>query len=292
MTGFARAHLDAADFSLALTVKSVNHRSLDVQMRLPAELEAFEVEARNAVKKKLARGSVQVNASLEMRGAAPLKIKRPIAEAYLAAYKELARDYGIIAEPDLSALFRLPGILSFGETGGDRSAEMQKALLETLDRALDELSRVRECEATAIVEEMERRCEAIGSGIERIEQLRDGLTGRLADRMQQKLSEMLKTVGIDPQRLLQEAAFLADRSDISEEVQRLRAHNEQLRALLGSPGDIGKKIDFLLQEMNREANTILSKTSGIGDTGLSITDIGLALKAEIEKIREQGMNLE
>ncbi|HME90843.1 MAG TPA: DUF1732 domain-containing protein, partial [Myxococcaceae bacterium] len=193
---------------------------------------------------------------------------------------------------DLSALFRLPGILSYGETDRARSAEMQKALLETLARALDELSRVREREAAGIIEEMERRSQAIGSGVERIEQLRDGLTLRLADRMELKLSELLKTVGLDPQRLMQEAAFLADRSDISEEVQRLRAHNEQLCALLRSPGEIGKKIDFLLQEMNREANTILSKTSGIGDTGVSITDVGLALKAEIEKIREQGMNLE
>src|SRR5262245_34310723 len=163
MTGFARAQLDGGDFSLTLTIKSVNHRSLDIQMRLPAELEAFEVEARNAIKKKLARGAVQVNAYIEMQGAATLKIKRPIVEGYLAAYQELARDYGITAEPDLSALFRLPGILSYGETDRARSAEMQKALLETLARALDELSRVREREAAGIIEEMERRSQAIGS---------------------------------------------------------------------------------------------------------------------------------
>ena len=162
----------------------------------------------------------------------------------------------------------------------------------TLDRALDELDRAREREAAGIVEEMMRRSQAIDAGLDRIEELRCGLTQSLAERLAQKLSELLKGIGLDPQRVLQEAALLADRSDISEEVQRLRAHNRQLRALLASSGELGKKLDFLLQEMNREANTTVSKTSGIGESGLTITDLGLSLKAEIEKIREQGMNLE
>ena len=292
MTGFARVQAETPEFCLTLSVKSVNHRFLDVQIRLPAELEAFEMAARQAIKKKVARGYLQVNAALEMRGAAMVRIKRHVVEGYLAAYRELAAEYGIATEPDLNAVFRLPGIMSFGEPDQGRTADLEKVLLETLDRALDELARARDREAAGIVEEMQQRSRAIESSIERIQQLRDGLTQKLADRLAQKLAELLKAAAIDPQRILQEAALLADRSDISEEVQRLRAHNEQLRALITGSGDVGKKTDFLLQEMNREANTIVSKTSGIGEQGLSITDIGLALKAEIEKIREQAMNLE
>jgi uncharacterized protein (TIGR00255 family) len=294
MTGFARVQTETPEFSLAVSVKSVNHRYLDVQMRLPAELEAFEMAARQAIKKKIARGYLQLTAGLEMRAPAPLRIKRHIVEGYLEAYREMAREHGITAEPDLSGLFRLPGIVTFGEPDPDRNAGLEKALLWTLDRALDELGRAREREAAGIVEEMERRSRLIDGALGHIEQLRDGLTERLTERLNQKLAELLQGASLDPQRILQEAALAADRSDISEEVQRLRAHNEQLRAVIGpsSGGEVGKKLDFLLQEMNREANTIVSKTAGIGESGLAITDLGLTLKAEIEKIREQAMNLE
>lgn len=292
MTGFARLQTETPEFCLTLSVKSVNHRSLDLQLRLPAELEAFEMAARQAIKKKVARGYLQVTANLEMRGPATVKIKRQIVEGYLAAYRELAQEYGINAEPDLSALFRMPGIVTFGEPDQGHNENLEKALLETLDRALDDLARAREREAAGMVEEMRQRSQAIDGGLDRIQQLRQGLTQRLAERLVQKLSELLKAAAVDPQRVLQEAALLADRSDISEEVQRLRAHNHQFGELIAAPGEIGKKIDFLLQEMNREANTIVSKTSGIGEPGLEITDIGLGLKAEIEKIREQAMNLE
>ncbi|MBI3695206.1 MAG: YicC family protein [Acidobacteria bacterium] len=292
MTGFARVQTETPEFSLTLRVKSVNHRFLDLQMRLPAELDGYETAARQAIKRRIVRGSLQVSASLETRGAAAIRIKDQLVESYLAAYRELAARHGVSAEPDLNAVFRLPGIVTFGEPDADRNAGLEKVLLEALDRALDELDRAREGEAAGIVEEMARRSQAIETSLEHIEQLRSGLSQLLAERLTQKLSELLKGASVDPQRILQEAALLADRSDISEEVQRLRAHNEQLRALLASSGELGKKLDFLLQEMNREANTIVSKTSGIGESGLAITDLGLSLKAEIEKIREQGMNLE
>ena len=292
MTGFARVETETPEFRLTVSVKSVNHRFLDLQMRMPAELEAFEMTARQAIKKKVARGYLQLSAGLEMRAQVSLRIKRDIVEGYLNAYRELAREHGIAAEPDLGGLLRLPGIVSFGEPEAAPNGALEKALVETLDRALDELARAREREAAGIVAEMLARSQSIDGSLERIERVRAGLTQVLAERLAQKLSELLKAAALDPQRILQEAALLADRSDVSEEVQRLRAHNEQLRALIASPGEVGKKLDFLLQEMNREANTIVSKTSGIGEAGLEITDLGLALKAEIEKIREQGMNLE
>ena len=299
MTGFARVQTETPELRLTLNIKSVNHRSLDLQVRFPSELEPFEMAARQAIKKKVARGYVQVNAALTTQAPAQVHVKKEIVEAYLRTYRELAISYGIAAEPDLNVLFRLPGVVTLGETGdeqeGGQTAGLEQALLETLDRALDELARSREKEAAGIVEEMNRRSLAIEAALARIDQLRKGLTPLLAERLTQRISELLKGVAIDPQKVLQEAAFVADRTDISEEIQRLGAHNRQLQALIApaSPAaEVGKKLDFLLQEMNREANTILSKTSGIGESGLEITDLALAARAEIEKIREQGMNLE
>jgi len=295
MTGFARVQAETPEFCLTLGIKSVNHRSLDLQIRLPPELEPFEMAARQAVKRKIARGYVQVTAALQVLVPPEVRINRGLVEAYLAAYRDVAREYGITAEPDLNVLFRLPGIVAFSGADAERSGGLEKALLETLERALDELTVSREREAAGIVEEMIRRSCSIEAGLAQISRLREGLTSLLAERLAQKISELIKGAAVDLQRVLQEAAFAADRTDISEEVQRLQAHNHQLQELLAppsSPGEVGKKLDFLLQEMNREANTILSKTSGIGEMGLAITDLGLAIRAEIEKIREQAMNLE
>lgn len=290
MTGYARVQTETDGFRLSVGIKSLNHRFLDVQMRLPPELESFELAARQRVKQRVGRGVLQVSASVEMRAAAALKIRRDLVEGYIAAYRELAREHSLAGEPDLATLFRLPGIVTFGETAESPNGDLERVLLETVDRALDQLTAVREREATGIIEEMLARSAAIDGSLDRIEEIRQGLTAALAARLHQKLADLVPS--IDPARVLQEAAMLAERSDISEEVQRLRAHNQQLRDLVASSAEVGKRIDFLAQEMNREANTIVSKTSGIGGAGLSITDLGLSLKAEIEKIREQGMNLE
>jgi uncharacterized protein (TIGR00255 family) len=292
MTGFARVQTETPEFTLTVSVKSVNHRFLDVQARLPADLEAFEVAARQAIKKRVTRGSLQLSASVEMRGGTSIAVRRHLVDGYLAAYRELAQAYGVSAEPDLNAVFRLPGVVSWSEPGAAQNGNLEAVLLETLERALSELNRFREREAGGIVEEMEARSRAIDAALDRIGTLREGVSRVLLERLTQRLNELLQAAAPDPQRILQEAALLADRSDVSEEVQRLRVHNRQLRDLVRSEGDLGKKLDFLLQEMNREANTIVSKTSGLGQTGLEITDLGLSLKAEIEKIREQGMNLE
>ncbi len=292
MTGFARVRSETDRCALTLSVKSLNHRFLELQMRLPPELEAFELAARQRVKQRITRGYVQVTAALEMRGAAALHIRRDLVEGYIEIHRRLAREYGLAGDPDLSVLFRLPGVVTWGETPDAPNGALEGLLLRAVDQALDELTRVRETEAAGIVREMQERSRVIGERLARIGEIRQGLTQALAARLQQKLADLLPAASVDPQRLLQEAALLAERSDISEEVQRLDAHNRQLRDLIASGAEVGKKLDFLLQEMNREANTIVSKTSGIGGAGLEITDFGLALKAEIEKIREQGMNLE
>ena len=292
MTAFARARTETLEFSLTLSLKSVNHRFLDVQVRMPAEMDAFEPALRRAIRGRIARGHVQVSAALETRAPAEARVDRRLVDAYLTAYRQLAREHGLGGEPDLNAVLRLPGIVSWSASGNSAAEGLEKALLELADRVLDDLGRAREREAAGIVEDIERRAAAIESVLQQLERLRDGVTKHLAERLAERMSELLRTAGLDSQRILQEAALTADRSDINEELQRLRAHCGELRAVLAEPGEVGKRVDFVLQEMSREANTLVSKTGGLGEIGLQITGLGITLRAEIEKIREQAMNLE
>ncbi len=151
---------------------------------------------------------------------------------------------------------------------------------------------VREREGAATAQELHQRCENICALVSRMEEIRTGAVPAFQKRLREKLADLLNGAGVDPQRLAQEAALLADRSDIAEELMRLRTHAGQLEAILDGTGEVGKKLDFLLQEMNRESNTVLSKTGGLGDLGLTITDLALSAKSEIDKIREQSLNLE
>src|SRR6185369_6474682 len=150
----------------------------------------------------------------------------------------------------------------------------------------------REREGAITAEELRQRCRNIGNLVTRMEEIRTGAVPAFHKRLRDRLADLLHGNNIDPQRLAQEAALLADRSDIAEELVRLRTHADHLNAMLATGGEVGKRLDFLLQEMNRESNTVLSKTGGLGDLGLTITDLALAAKSEIEKIREQSLNLE
>jgi uncharacterized protein (TIGR00255 family) len=161
-----------------------------------------------------------------------------------------------------------------------------------LEEALDALNRFREREGGEMAAEIMERCAAIRQGVGRMEEIRSGAVPAFHKRLQERLTELLRAAAIEPQRLAQEAALLADRSDISEELIRLKTHAGELAQLVRAGGEIGKKLDFLLQEMNRETNTILSKTGGLGELGLTITELALAAKSEIDKIREQSLNLE
>ena len=165
-------------------------------------------------------------------------------------------------------------------------------MLDALYEAWIGLNTFRAREGAEISAEMQRHNQQIAEAAEAIERIRGSAVSSFQARLSELLNDLLKGVQIDPQRLAQEAAILADRIDVSEELTRLRIHANQLAQLLATGGEVGKKLDFLLQEMNREANTILSKTSGIGETGLKITELALAAKAAIEKIREQSLNLE
>jgi uncharacterized protein (TIGR00255 family) len=292
MTGFARVRTAAEEGEFTLSVKSVNHRALDLHFHLPPELDPFEAALRRAIKTRVARGHVQIHMSFTpAAGASEGAINKPLLAAYLGAFEAAAKEFGISGKPDLNVALRIPGMLR-GDAAPELKPELEKSLVALMDEALAALNKFREREGAAIAEEMRSRCGTILEQVAKMEKIRAKATAAFQKRLKERLAELLRGASIDPQRIAQEAALLADRSDVSEELIRLKTHAGQVESLLKSDGEAGKKLDFLLQEMNREANTILSKTGGLGELGLTITELALAAKSEIDKIREQSLNLE
>jgi uncharacterized protein (TIGR00255 family) len=292
MTGFAMVRKATAQGEIVFSLKSVNHRGLDLQLHLPAELEGMEGGIRAALKSGLTRGHVQVNVTIERTGGpgAPV-LNRALLDVYMRAFREAAGIYRVEGQPDLNSALRVPGMLSAGEAEA-LADDVAAAALEAAAAAVAALNQVREREGAATAEEIRQRCQNLGGLVNRMEEIRAGAAAAFHKRLSEKLAELLQGAPIDPQRLAQEAALLADRSDIAEELVRLRVHTAQVEEMLRGDGEVGKRLDFLLQEMNRESNTVLSKTGGLGELGLTITDLGLAAKSEIDKIREQSLNLE
>jgi uncharacterized protein (TIGR00255 family) len=293
MTGFARARRPLGQGELILSIKTVNHRGLDIQVHAPSSVDPFENSIRSRVKTQLTRGHADVRISLPdfSRNGESASVNHELLEEYVRAFRHAATRHCLESQPDLNAALRLPGM--FGESSDvEAPPETEAILLDALDEALAGLNEFRAREGAEICAEMQRHNRQIAEVADAIERIRGSAVSSFQARLTDRLNELLRGVQIDPQRLAQEAAILADRSDVSEELARLRIHANQLAQLLAGGGEVGKKLDFLLQEMNRESNTILSKTSGIGDTGLKITELALASKAAIEKIREQSLNLE
>ncbi|MEO7652510.1 MAG: DUF1732 domain-containing protein, partial [Bryobacteraceae bacterium] len=218
-------------------------------------------------------------------------LNRSLMAAYLSAFEQARTEFQIQSEPDLNQILRIPGMFQ-GESTPEVQPDLEKALVAALVDALETLNRFREREGATVAVEMRQRCTTIAEQVGEMEKIRSRATAAFLKRLKERLRDLLRGAGVDPQRLAQEAALLADRSDVSEELIRLKTHAGQVDALLQTEGEVGKKLDFLLQEMNREANTILSKTGGLGDLGLTITELALAAKSEIDKIREQSLNLE
>jgi len=277
-------------------VKSVNHRFLDVKLRLPESLDAYEIRLRQTVRERIHRGHVDIHLSVEPGSAAPVHVNQELLQAYLRAADDLRRQTGAKSELDLVSLLRLPGViagLAPELPDSDEEQEQFGKVLETqLREALGKMDEMRRAEGRHLTEELRTRVSLIGTLVEQVRGLVDTLRPAFARRLDSRLKELLGGSNIDPGRLAQEAALLAERSDISEELDRLRSHLQQFAQLLDGAGELGKKLDFLLQEMQREANTMLSKTPGVESEALAITGIALGIKAEIEKLREQVQNIE
>src|SRR6185369_11721302 len=289
MTGFAQAKGQINNLAFNVSIKSVNHRFLDLHFRLPSNTDSLEMSMRRVLKEKLARGHVDVNLSFEQSGAVPLSLNRALVSGYIQAFRAAAIEAGIAAEPDLNAVLRLPGALDTNVAPSDE--QLTPAVLPKLEQALDQLNRVREEEGRAMDRELRERMESIRKACAEVAIFRDAVLKTYSERLRSRIQEWLGS-SVDQERILQEAAVLADRSDIQEELVRLKNHVEHLLGRLDTIGEVGKKMDFLLQEMNREANTLLSKTSGLAGDAARITEAGLAMKADIEKAREQVQNIE
>ena len=297
MTGFARVRRSMGDGELTLSVKSVNHRGLDLHFHMSSEFDPYEGALRGVAKKMVSRGHLDIRLFLARaggEGGGPT-LNRSLFASYLNAYRDAAAIAGIGAgvemHPDLGTAFRIPGMFE-GDRQTDLPAETEGTLAAMMTEALDELNQFREREGMETLESLVERNAAIQEASKKIADIRARATPLYQARLRERLGELLNGANVEPQRLAQEAAMLADRSDIGEEITRLGIHSQQLGLLLSTGGEVGKKMDFLLQEMNRETNTILSKTNGIGELGLTITELALSVKSEIERIREQSLNLE
>jgi uncharacterized protein (TIGR00255 family) len=275
--------------AFALSLKSVNHRFLDLHFRLPSGTDSLEMQLRRLLKEKISRGHVEVTLSLDRTVSETFSLNREIVGGYIAAFRTAAAEFSISSDPDLNAVLRIPGALDSANETAD--GEIEAAVLATVGEALERLNRMREEEGRGIARELRERMAHLLEADKSVLQHRRTVLQNYSERLQSRLQELLGAT-VDKDRILQEAALLVDRSDIQEEIVRLETHVQHFLALLEEGGEIGKKLDFLLQEMNREANTLLSKTSGLAGEALNITEAGLAMKAEIEKSREQVQNLE
>jgi len=296
MTGYAQAREEVNGWAIRVSVKSVNHRFLDLKLRLPEGFDLYELRLRQVVRERIHRGHVDVHVGVEPGAATPMQVNRELVQAYLKAADDLRLQTSVTAELDVVALLRLPGVIGGLGPVIPESEEEQEQLGKALDvclfEALGKLDEMRRAEGKHLVEDLRGRLARIGELAEQVRGHAATLRPAFARRLDVRLKELLGSTTIDPARIAQEAAILAERSDISEELDRLRSHFQQFGKLLDGAGELGKKLDFLLQEMHREANTMLSKTPGVENEALAITGLGLEIKAEIEKLREQVQNIE
>jgi uncharacterized protein (TIGR00255 family) len=299
MTGYAEARRESDGWLVRVSLRSVNHRFLDLRARLPEGLESFEPVIRQLVRDRLHRGHVEITLRVEPVGGATVQVNREVVSAYLRVIEELRRECNLKQELDLAALLRLPGVVAAaGDSGqpstfGDEVAErLREQVTACVEQALVNLEEMRQAEGRSLSAEMQQLLAGLQEWTAQVQVLVERGRPAYALRLKARREELLNGASMDPARLAQEAALLAERADVSEELARLLGHIEQFGRLVAGAGEIGKKLDFLLQEMQREANTLLSKTPGLGSEGLAITELGLQMKAEIEKLREQVQNVE
>jgi uncharacterized protein (TIGR00255 family) len=289
MTGFGRGAATGENFSVGVDLKTVNNRFLDIHLRLGSELSAIEAQVKRRISTRLSRGRVDASITLERTGEVAYELNRPLIAGYISALRSMQQEFEIAGEPDINVLARLPGAMQPVRDGLDE--KMIAGVEQAIDEALEELEQMREREGEALAVEMHSRLDEISQQVPIIEAAAATLVENYRARLQKRIGELLardaQGVEVDPGRLAQEVAYLADRSDISEEIARLKSHLVQFREALDGEGETGKRLDFLLQELNREANTVLSKS-----TDLLIKDAALAIKGAVEKLREQVQNVE
>jgi uncharacterized protein (TIGR00255 family) len=295
MTGYASLRgMVREQVAFTLSVKSVNHRFLDLNLRLPSYCDGLEMQMRRMLKERLRRGHVEVTLQLERRASAEIQLNSGLLIAYMQAYREAAEANGLAYEPDLNAMLRIPGMMTAeSNVVAEELPGLEAAVLAKVGALVQKLNEVRAEEGAMLAAELRSSMLRLRAFAEEMAGLRNGVREGQFERLRSRLTELTEGVPVTEERLLTEAAVLAEKSDIEEEIVRLRTHVDRFVAMVDEGGELGKRLDFLLQELNREANTMLSKTSGAsGENSLRITELGLEMKAEIERSREQVQNLE
>ena len=290
MTGFAQVKGQInGKLSFSLSLKSVNHRFLDLHFRMPSDADALEMKLRRLLKEKIARGHVELTLSIDRGSSEGFALNRELVGGYVKAFRAAAAEFGLTVEPDLNVILRMPGAMD--ASIGAAEGELEGVVMAQIEEALTRLNQMRDEEGRGIERELRDRMEHIQKASSGVDRHRHAILQGYVEKLRTRMQELIGAQ-VDPERLLQEAALLVDRSDIQEELVRLQTHIKHFLGLLDEKGEVGKKLDFLLQEMNREANTLLSKTSGLAGDALRITEMGLVMKSEIEKSREQVQNVE
>ncbi|HMF58572.1 MAG TPA: YicC/YloC family endoribonuclease [Pyrinomonadaceae bacterium] len=289
MTGFGRGAAVGENYSVGVDLKTVNNRFLDVHLRTGGEISSLEAIIKRRIGSRLSRGRVDVNITLERTGEVSYELNRPLISGYLSAMRALKQEFDLAGDVDINVLARLPGAMQPVRDG--LSDEIVAGVERAIDEALNDLERMREREGIALKVEMRGRLDEISRMVPIIEAAASDLVDIYRTRIQRRVSELLVRDGmnieLDQGRLAQEVAYLAERSDITEEIARLRSHITQFAEAIESEGETGKRLDFLLQELNREANTVLSKSSD-----MAIKEAALTIKTAVEKLREQVQNVE
>jgi uncharacterized protein (TIGR00255 family) len=289
MTGFGRGSASGENFAVSVEIKTVNNRFLDINLRLANELQNLEANLKRSIQNRLSRGRVDVFVNYERTSEIVYELNRPLISGYLSALKQMQTEFSLTGEPDFNNIARLPNALQ--PKAEDLSEDFSNGVETAVNLALDELENMREVEGESLKNDLSNLLSEIENHLPAIEaetaNVADEYLKRLTKRIGDLLAKSDSQIELDQARLAQEVAYLADRSDISEEITRLKSHIEQFRGILNEEKEVGKRLDFLTQELNREANTILSKSNN-----LTVKENGLAIKSEIEKMREQVQNVE
>jgi uncharacterized protein (TIGR00255 family) len=288
MTGYGRVSNDSSGRSFNVEIKSVNNRYLDVFIRLPRGINALEDRIRKYVASKVYRGKIDVYINQESFGDddRAVNVDENIAAAYYNALKTLKDRFGFNDDITLSQLANYPDVISMEKKEEDIEV-IWEILLKALDQAIDLFLEMRSSEGEKLGTDIKERCQLIKIKVEEIENRSSGVVDDFREKIRVRVTDYLKEVEIDEARLLNEVAFFADKCSITEEIVRLKSHISQLENTLCDKDTIGRKLDFLIQEMNREINTIGSKAND-----LYITNLVVDVKSELEKVREQIQNIE
>ena len=287
MTGFGKNNLAINDRNYQVEIRSVNHRYLDINIKMPRQLTYLEEIIKKAISTKIKRGKIDVSISFENNSAEGrnVKINTEIAKMYIEQLRELAEEENILSDIQVTEITKLPDVLNINIDQDDDTIKQE--LLESVSIATDNLIEMKQAEGNKIAEDLIRRINYIEEKILKISELSTGLIEEYVVKLEERIKEILKTDIIDKSRIAQEVVIYADKTSIEEEITRLKSHIIQFRNLLKEEEPVGKKIDFLIQEMNRETNTIGSKANN-----LEIVNGVIHIKTELENIREQIQNIE